>query len=65
MWLSFSYALPYLLHDRPVQNTFYSLLIKIAQHVGIASTTDFNVTSGIDVQAPPGSCTIEIVHTAI
>jgi hypothetical protein len=42
---------------------FNGLRIEVAQHVGVASTACFNVTSGIDVQATPGGCTVEIAHT--
>jgi hypothetical protein len=37
--------------------------VEVAQHVGIASTAGFDITTGIDVQAPPGGCTVEIAHT--
>jgi hypothetical protein len=41
---------------------FNALVVEIAQHVGIASTTGFNIASGIDVQTPPRGCTVEIAH---
>jgi hypothetical protein len=41
------------------------VLIKVAQHVWIAGTTSFYITSGIDMQAPPRSRTIEIAHIVI
>jgi hypothetical protein len=37
-----------------MQNAFYSLLIEIAQHVGISGTAGFDITAGIDVQTSPG-----------
>ena len=39
--------------------------VEVAQHVGIAGTTGFDITARINVQAWPGSGTIEIAHTAI
>jgi hypothetical protein len=39
------------------------LTVEVAQHVGIASTASFDITSGIDVQATPRGCTVEIAHT--
>jgi hypothetical protein len=42
---------------------FNGLAVEVAQHVGIASTACFDITTGIDVQATPGGCTVEIAHT--
>ena len=58
-------SLTYLLHDWTMQDLFNGVLIEIAQHVGITGTTGFYITSGIDVQAPPGSCTVKIVHALL
>ena len=63
MRLPLAYALAYFLHDRTVQDLFYALTVEVAQHVGVASTACFNVTSGIDMQSPPGGCAVEIAHT--
>jgi len=41
-----------------VQDLFNVVLVEIAQHVGIAGTTCFDITSGIDMQTPPGCCTV-------
>jgi hypothetical protein len=41
------------------------VLIEIAQHVWIAGTTSFYITSGIDMQAPPGSSTEKIIHVLL
>jgi hypothetical protein len=48
-----------------MQHLFYGLVMEIAQHVGVTRTTGFDITSGIDMQAPPGSCTIEIAHALL
>ena len=63
MWFTTLYALAYFLHDRAMQDLFYALTVEIAQHVGVTSTAGFDVTSGIDVQTPPGGCAVEIAHT--
>jgi len=41
---------------------FYCLTVEVAQHVGVASTTSFHITTGIDVQTSPGGCTVEVAH---
>jgi hypothetical protein len=45
-----------------VQYLFNGLAVEVAQHVGIASTAGFDITTGIDMQATPGGCTVEIAH---
>jgi hypothetical protein len=42
---------------------FNALTIEIAQHVGIASTAGFDITTGIDMQATPGGGTVKVAHT--
>ena len=49
-------------HEIRIQNLFYGLAVEIAQHVGVAGTASFDVTTGIDVQAAPGCRTIKIAH---
>ncbi len=48
-----------------MQHLFYALVIEIAQHVGVAGTTGFNVTAGIDMQASPGSRTKYLIHALL
>jgi len=49
-------------HLRAVEDFYYAMLIEVAQHVGIAGTTGFNITTWIDMQPAPWSSTIEIGH---
>jgi hypothetical protein len=46
-----------------VEYLINGLRVEIAQHVGVASTAGFDITSGIDMQAAPRGCTVEIAHT--
>ena len=51
-----------LLHEIAVENLFNALAVQVAQHVGVASTTGFDIALGIDMQAAPGGCTVKIHH---
>jgi hypothetical protein len=46
-----------------VQYLFNGLAVEVAQHVGVASTAGFDITTGIDMQASPRGGTVEIAHT--
>jgi hypothetical protein len=52
----------YVFHLRAVEDFDYTMLIQVAQHVRIASTTGFDITTWIDMQPTPWGCTIEIGH---
>jgi hypothetical protein len=41
------------------------VIVEIAQHVGVASTTSFDIATRIDMQTTPGCCAKEIVHAVI
>ena len=52
----------YLCHEIAVKDLLNGLCVEVAQHVGVASTTGFNITTGIDMQASPRGGTKEITH---
>jgi hypothetical protein len=49
-------------HDITVEYGVDAVTLKVAQHVGIASTAGFDIALRIDVQAAPWGRTIEIGH---
>jgi hypothetical protein len=59
-----TYALSYFLHNRTVQNFFNGACVKIAQHIRIAGTASFNITTGIYVQASPRGGAMKCVFHA-
>jgi hypothetical protein len=50
------------LHEITVENLFNASAVQVAQHVGVASTTGFDIALGIDMQSAPGGCTVKIRH---
>ena len=52
----------YLCHEIGVKDLLNGLSVEVAQHVGIAGTAGFDITTGIDMQATPGCGTIKIAH---
>jgi hypothetical protein len=62
VWLTLSQTGAYLCHEIAVKDLLNSLGIEVAQHVGIASTTGFDIASGIDMPATPGGRAKEIRH---
>ena len=63
MWLALCQISSYLLHEITVENLFNAVAVQIAQHVGVASTTGFDIALGIDMQATPwGSTKERIIH---
>jgi hypothetical protein len=62
MWLSLTYVLTYFLHHRAMQDFLNAMGVKIAQHVGIACTAGFDITTGVDMQPTPWGCAKEIGH---
>jgi hypothetical protein len=50
------------LHGGVVEYLFNCVGVKVAQHVGIASTTGFDIALWIDMQATPGGRTVKIAH---
>jgi len=62
MCVSLRQTITYVFHLWAVEDFYYAMLIEIAQHVGVASTTGFDIALGIDMQASPGCRTVEIAH---
>ena len=62
MWFALCQIGTYLLHEIAVENLFNAVAVQVAQHVGVASTTGFDIALGIDMQAAPGGCTVKIRH---
>jgi hypothetical protein len=62
VWLSFGQALPNFNHKRGIQDLLNALAVEIAQHIGVACTTSFDVATWIDVQSAPWRCTVKVTH---
>ena len=63
MCLSLCKTGAYFNHLIAVEYLINGLRVEIAQHVGVASTAGFDITTGIDMQASPRGGTVEIAHT--
>ncbi len=63
MCLSLCKTGTYFNHLIAVEYLINGLRVEIAQHVGVASTAGFDITSGIDMQAAPGGSTVKVAHT--
>jgi hypothetical protein len=50
------------LHAIIIQDLVYGIRVEIAQHIGITSTTGFDIALRIDMQAAPWGSTIKIRH---